>query len=144
VNSPRSIEGEVVVTIPFHDIDIMEVAWHGHYAKYFELARTSLMQKVGLDWIRIRDMGFALPIVDFNTRFARPLRYGSEYVVRATVEDPYSTYLIIDYTITEKSTGQACATARSRQIYLRTEKLETCFNLPDEFHEAYKRAELHA
>ncbi len=144
MNSQRCLKGEVDLAIPFHDIDLMEVAWHGHYAKYFELARTNLMQKVGLDWTRIREMGFALPIVDFNTRFARPLRFGVEYVVQAKVADPYSTYLVTEYQIIEKESGQVCATASSRQIYLRMEKFETCFNVPDEFHAAYKRAELHA
>lgn len=34
---------EVEMTVPFHDVDMMEVAWHGHYVKYFELARCALL-----------------------------------------------------------------------------------------------------
>ncbi|WP_343034423.1 hypothetical protein [Candidatus Methylobacter favarea] len=33
----------VDIEIPFHDIDMMEVVWHGHYAKYFESARCALL-----------------------------------------------------------------------------------------------------
>ena len=32
----------VEIQIPFHDIDIMGIAWHGHYAKYLEIARGAL------------------------------------------------------------------------------------------------------
>ncbi|MDH3602364.1 MAG: hypothetical protein OEU26_22345, partial [Candidatus Tectomicrobia bacterium] len=29
---------EVCFEVPFHDVDMMGVVWHGHYYKYFELA----------------------------------------------------------------------------------------------------------
>ncbi len=30
---------EIDMEISFHDADMMEVVWHGYYAKYFEIAR---------------------------------------------------------------------------------------------------------
>ncbi len=30
---------EVTFDIPFHDVDLMGIVWHGHYAKYLEVAR---------------------------------------------------------------------------------------------------------
>ena len=35
-------EAEIIIRVPFHDVDLMEVVWHGHYAKYFEIARCAL------------------------------------------------------------------------------------------------------
>jgi acyl-CoA thioester hydrolase len=32
-------EATVAITVPFHDVDSIGAAWHGHYAKYFEIAR---------------------------------------------------------------------------------------------------------
>ncbi len=29
----------------FHDLDPMEVVWHGHYVKYLEIARCALLEK---------------------------------------------------------------------------------------------------
>ena len=37
---------EIDIEIPFHDIDMMEVVWHGHYAKYFEISRYALLEKL--------------------------------------------------------------------------------------------------
>ena len=42
---------EVEIEIPFHDIDLMRIAWHGHYAKYLEVARTALLQQIGQAWL---------------------------------------------------------------------------------------------
>ena len=38
---------EIEVVPPFFDIDSMDIVWHGHYAKYFELARCALLDKFG-------------------------------------------------------------------------------------------------
>ena len=31
------------VEVPFHDVDAMDVCWHGHYLKYFEIGRAALV-----------------------------------------------------------------------------------------------------
>lgn len=40
-------QASVNLEIPFHDVDMMAVVWHGHYAKYFEIARCALLEKIG-------------------------------------------------------------------------------------------------
>ena len=30
------LSASATVEVPFHDVDAMNVCWHGHYLKYFE------------------------------------------------------------------------------------------------------------
>ena len=55
---------EVFVEVPFHDVDIMRIAWHGHYVKYFEIARTALIRELDYDIDAMERDGFAWPIVE--------------------------------------------------------------------------------
>ncbi|MGE8385221.1 MAG: acyl-CoA thioesterase, partial [Pseudomonas putida] len=41
------LQAEVEVLVPFFDVDMMEVVWHGHYVKYLEVARCALLDKLG-------------------------------------------------------------------------------------------------
>ena len=34
-----SMHADVIIEVPFHDVDTMNVVWHGHYLKYFEIPR---------------------------------------------------------------------------------------------------------
>ena len=43
-----SSEVTVAIAVPFHDIDSIGIAWHGHYAKYFEIARCALLDEFRL------------------------------------------------------------------------------------------------
>jgi acyl-CoA thioester hydrolase len=73
----------VELEIPFHDVDVLEVAWHGHYPKYLELARTALMRARRLDNDDLRALGFCFLVVESHLRHLAPLRYGDRARVTA-------------------------------------------------------------
>lgn len=77
----------VVVTleVPFHDVDALRIVWHGHYLKYFELARTALMRQRGLDVEDVLALGFRQLVVESQCRHSFPLRYGEKFEVQTRV-----------------------------------------------------------
>lgn len=86
----RAPEGAVFVDleVPFHDVDPLFVSWHGHYFKYFELARTALQRRHQLDAPDLRELGFGWLMIETRTRHVQALRYGERFRVQAWfVED---------------------------------------------------------
>ena len=77
----------VELEIPFHDTDPLGVAWHGHYYKYMELARTALLRSLDLEVDRIRDLGFRLYIIESKCRYVWPLHYADKVRVSAWLRD---------------------------------------------------------
>jgi len=73
----------VELTVPFHDVDVLEVAWHGHYPKYLDLARTELLRSRGLDVGDLRALGYRFLLSESYLRHASPLRYGDRFRVLA-------------------------------------------------------------
>ena len=121
---------EMVFEVPFHDIDIMEVAWHGHYLKYFELARTRLMRGLGLDWTDLRGMGYAMPVTKVQIKFKDSLRYGEQYRVRATIEEFEHPALMVHYEILSMDRKKTMARGSTQQIYYSIESKRSLFELP--------------
>ena len=39
------LQETVNIDVPFFDVDMMDVVWHGHYIKYFEVARCALLDQ---------------------------------------------------------------------------------------------------
>ena len=68
-------KAEVEWVIPFHDLDPMEVVWHGNYARYFEYARSALLQSFNYDYPQMGESGYAWPVIDLTVRYVRPLVY---------------------------------------------------------------------
>ena len=72
------IQAEIEIEIPFHDVDVMSVAWHGHYLKYLELARCELLDKVEYNYPQMRESGYAWPVIDVRVRYAQPTAFSAE------------------------------------------------------------------
>ena len=120
---------EVTLTPAFHDIDPMEVVWHGHYVKYFELARCALLQSIDYDYPQMRDSGYAWPIVDLRAKYVRSARYGQALVVRATLVE-WENRLKIDYQVRDAGTGDVLTRATSIQVAVELATGEMCFASP--------------
>jgi hypothetical protein len=64
--SPSIVSSETEIDVPFFDVDLMEIVWHGHYAKYFEIARCDLLDKIDYGYMKMRSSGYAWPIIDLR------------------------------------------------------------------------------
>ena len=131
------VRGEVRVRAPFHDVDPANVVWHGHYFKYFELARCVLLEKIGYDYDEMARSGFVWPIVDTRARFVRPVRFNQEVVVRAVLRE-WELRLVIDYTIVDDD-GVEYTRASTTQVPLDRETLELYLGTPEVLVERMRR-----
>ena len=123
-------EAQLTHRVPFHDVDVMNIVWHGHYFKYFELARTALAQKLGLDWPQVRALGIAMPVIGVEAKYRHPIRYNDELVLHAVTEEPLLPAMILRYTLSSKD-GKICyAVGTTKQAYVQIDTLETCLALP--------------
>ena len=113
------IEAEVEIVIPFHDVDVMGIVWHGHYVKYLEIARCALLDKIDYNYPQMKASGYAWPVIDMRIRYPRPLLFQQIVRVRAKLEE-WENRLKIRYLIEDAASGRE-ATARVRAIF--TEKL---------------------
>ena len=99
---------EIDIQVPFFDVDSMYMAWHGHYAKYFELARCDLLEKIGHDYDAMFASGYSWPVVDMRIRYMRPLRFNQYARIAATLRR-WDQQLRISYVIRERDTGAKMA-----------------------------------
>ena len=61
-------QAHVDIQIPFHDVDAMGIVWHGHYLKYFEIARCALLDSIGYNYAQMAESGYAWPIIGLRVR----------------------------------------------------------------------------
>lgn len=120
---------EVELSPAFHDLDPMDVVWHGHYLKYLELARCALLQSFDYDYPQMRDSGYAWPVVDLRSKYVRPARYGQRLRVRATLIE-WENRLRIDYLVTDADSGDVLTRAHTIQVAVDIATGGMCFASP--------------
>jgi acyl-CoA thioester hydrolase len=95
---PLRSEIEVELEVPFHDVDMLKLVWHGHYYKYFEIARTELLRSRQLSAEQLLPTGYLLVVIESKCRYPSPLRFGQRFRVGAAFAD-VDYRLKIDYQI---------------------------------------------
>jgi acyl-CoA thioester hydrolase len=126
----KKLQAEVILEIPFHDVDVMEVAWHGHYVKYLELARCALLRTIDFDVPQMKQAGYAWPVVECSLKYVRPARYGQRIRVVATLKE-YENRLKLDYEISDAASGQRLTKASTTQVAVEIASGEMQFVSPD-------------
>jgi acyl-CoA thioester hydrolase len=123
------ISVSVEVIVPFHDLDPMEVAWHGHYVKYFELARCALLDRIDYNYPQMRASGYAWPVIDLHVRYAQPARFNQRLKVRADLVE-WEQRLKIQYQIHDLDSGQRLTKGHTVQVAVNGATGEMCFVSP--------------
>lgn len=113
----------------FYDIDPMHIVWHGNYARFFELGRCAVMDKIGYSYDQMRDSGFAWPIIDMQLRYYRPLRLGQQAEVTAGIVE-WENRLGVRYLIQDVATGQKLTRGITIQVALDIKTEEMLWETP--------------
>lgn len=108
-------QASVEIEVPFHDIDMMEIAWHGHYAKYLEIARSALLQTFDYDVPQMRESEYAWPVIELHIRYAHPLRFQQKIRVDAALHE-FENRMKIGYEIIDSLSGKRLTKAHTIQV----------------------------
>jgi acyl-CoA thioester hydrolase len=125
LDSDNRLVAHKKIRAPFYDIDMAGMVWHGHYLKYFELARCCLLDGIGYNYKEMIDTSVLWPVIDTSIRYINPLVLDQEFVVSACLLE-WELRLFIEYTIrnekgvvcTRGKTVQAPVNAKTRALQL--------------------------
>lgn len=129
MNKTYPLAVSVDIKIPFFDVDSMHITWHGHYLKYFEIARCALLEKINFDYHQMALSGYIWPIVDVRVKCIKPTHFNQDIIVTANL-DEYENRLKIDYVIQDKETQQKLTTGYTIQVAVEQTNSELCYVSP--------------
>lgn len=128
-HTEQTLSATVEWVIPFHDLDPLEVCWHGHYARYLELARTALLQKIDYDCPQMKTSGYVWPVIELHIRYAQPLRYQQKIQIVARLKE-WENRLKVNYEILDADSGRRLTRAHTIQVAVDARNGEMCFVSP--------------
>jgi acyl-CoA thioester hydrolase len=119
----------VELEVPFHDIDMMGIAWHGHYVKYLEIARGAMLETIEYNVKEMEASGYAWPVIEMNIRYAKPLLFLQKIRVQADLVE-IENRLKIAYIIFDIESGKRLTKAYTVQVALGLVSGEMLFASP--------------
>lgn len=131
--APPPLSHTVTRTARFHEIDPLNVVWHGHYASYFEDARVAFGNRFGIGYATMHACGVVTPIKQMHMEYDAPLRFGEECAVTATLFWNDAARLDFEYAI-RNAAGTVTTRGYTVQLFT-TLAGEMLFAKPDFYEE---------
>jgi acyl-CoA thioester hydrolase len=124
-----SWEAETIIEVPFHDVDLMGIVWHGHYVKYFEIARCVLLDQIDYNYLQMAASGYGWPVIDLHVRYPKPARFCQKIRVNATLVE-WEYRLKIKYEIFDLASGERLTKGHTVQVAVDSKSQEMCMQSP--------------
>lgn len=127
------------VLVRFSEVDSLRVVWHGHYVKFFEDGREAFGREHQLTYLDVYDAdGLAVPIVDLQMQFKRPLEYGDSAIIETTFINTPAAKIIFDFKIFSAKHKFLACTGQTTQVFMEPKSKELYITNPPYF-EAWKK-----
>ncbi len=88
---------ETKIRVRYAETDQMSFVYYGIYAQYFEVGRVELLRSLGVSYKEIEEMGYALPVVNFNVKYKKPAYYDDELTIKTTIKELPSAKITFYY-----------------------------------------------
>jgi acyl-CoA thioester hydrolase len=132
----QPVAATVTLKVPYYDVDLMQIVWHGNYLKYFEVARQALFKKCGVDMQHYTEnTGYVFPVVRSMIKHISPLRFDDEFTCTAILREA-RVRIVLDFEIKLTSNGKLCVKGWTEQVAVLLPEMEMSFQIPEEVQKA--------
>jgi len=127
------------VPVRFSEVDSLRVVWHGHFVKYFEDGREAFGREFNLSYLDVfHSDGMAVPIVDLQVQYKKPLEYGDTAIIETTFINTPAAKIIFDFKIFSGKHKYLACVGQTTQVFMNPVNKELYITNPPYF-EGWKK-----
>ena len=105
----------------YYETDRMGVIHHSNYIRYFEEARTALMEQSGFSYEEMEQGGVISPVLEIQCEYRSPVRFGDTVNIAVAVTAYNGFRLRCAYRVTDAASGELRTTGTSAHCFLNAE-----------------------
>ncbi len=119
-DDPPPLRRKVSRNIRFEEVDMLQIAWHGHYASFFEDARIQLGSAYRIGYLDFYAHGILAPIKTVYVDYIQPLRFMEKITIEVILHYSPAARINSEYIIRNPK-GAVAATGFTVQMMLNKE-----------------------
>ena len=120
--------------VQYYETDRMGLVHHSNYIRWMEEARVDWLEKIGMGFDKLEEMGITSPLLSVNCKYKFGSTFGDSVEIKTKVKKYNGVKITIGYIMTKVGTGENVATGETelcfinfktrRPIILKKENLE--------------------
>lgn len=104
--------------VQYYETDQMQIVHHSNYIKWFEEARTYLMEEMNFGYAKMEEEGIVVPVLSVYSEYKTMARFGETVEIEAKITEFTGVKLIVSYEIRDKETGEVRCLGETKHAFL--------------------------
>ena len=106
--------------VRFVETDMMGVAHHSNYFRWFEMGRVEYLRQAGISLLELMDQNILFPIKDVSCQYLVSARFDDTIIIETAMEDLSRAKMIFRYRVLREKDGVLLATGRTQNVFTDT------------------------
>lgn len=104
--------------VQYYETDQMGIVHHSNYIRWFEEARTDMMEKMGLGYDKMEKSGIISPVLKVQADYLRMVHFGDTVTVETSIKEYNGIKLTVAYQIVSDKTGMVHCKGETKHCFL--------------------------
>lgn len=104
--------------VQYYETDKMQVVHHSNYIRWFEEARTYMLNELQLPYEKLEEMGIIIPVLSVSAQYKSMVRYGETALINIKADSFNGIKMFFSYEVTDKKSGRLCAAGTTSHCFL--------------------------
>ena len=105
----------------YYETDRMDCVHHSNYIRWFEEARTDLMEQMGLGYEQMEEKGILSPVLSVEADYLRMVHFGETVTIEAYIKEYNGIKLTVGYEIFSDRTDMVHCRGTSKHCFINRE-----------------------
>lgn len=102
----------------YYETDQMGIIHHSNYVRWFEEARTDMMEQMGIGYDVMEEQGVISPVLSVYCEYKSMTHFGETVVILPVIKEYNGIKLTVEYTVLDKETRTVRCVGETRHCFL--------------------------
>lgn len=107
--------------VQYYETDQMQIVHHSNYIRWFEEARTYLMNEMDFGYHQMEAEGILIPVLSASAEYKSMTRFGDTVSIQAKITKFTGVKMSISYTVIDQATGEVRCLGETTHAFLDSE-----------------------
>lgn len=104
--------------VQYYETDQMGIVHHSNYIRWFEEARTDLMEQMGLSYDKMEEQGILSPVLSVEADYLRMVHFGDTVSIEAYIKEYNGIKLTVAYEVISDRTEMVHCRGTSKHCFI--------------------------
>lgn len=107
--------------VQYYETDQMGIVHHSNYIRWFEEARTDLMERMGLGYDEMEERGILSPVLSVEADYLRMVHFGDTVTIDTHIKSYNGIKLTVAYEVVSERSGMVHCRGTTKHCFINRE-----------------------